>query len=57
MIRYVVDEGGLIDPRGGCDPTSIGDLDVTDCLRLVVERRLVRLPGDIRRCSPQQWLH
>jgi class 3 adenylate cyclase/tetratricopeptide (TPR) repeat protein len=50
MVRYLIDEGRLIDAGGHLKPeVMIGDLDVPDRVRLVIGRRLARLREDTRR--------
>ncbi|MEA2614788.1 MAG: hypothetical protein QOE72_571 [Chloroflexota bacterium] len=50
VVRYLVDEGRLVDTQGQLRPdVAIGDLEVPDRVRLVVGRRLARLGGDTRR--------
>jgi predicted ATPase len=50
VVRYLVDEGRLVDGEGRLRPdVAIGDLDVPDRVRLVVGRRLARLGCDTRR--------
>jgi tetratricopeptide (TPR) repeat protein len=50
VVRYLIDDGRLIDAEGRLRPTlTVGDLDVPDRVRLIIGRRLARLNDDTRR--------